>query len=142
MLMQAAVLYENIPGFLHNLALGREADILRSGSSAGKRVRETVSLMTLHAAKGLEFPVVFLVGLTEGLLPLVGRGGDCNVEEEKRLFYVGITRAEEELILLTYGAPSPFIAKLPQGDIGKEQIRGRKTPPDFEQPGLFGKVKS
>ena len=136
MLSQAAMLYTDMPTFLHNLALGREADILRSGSH--KREREAVALMTLHAAKGLEFPVVFLAGLTEGLLPLIGKDGACNTEEERRLLYVGMTRAEEELILLTYGAPSPFIAKLPQESVDRSQPRGRKAKPAFEQLGLFG----
>ncbi|MCL1975050.1 MAG: UvrD-helicase domain-containing protein [Firmicutes bacterium] len=135
MLAQAAVLYNDTPDFLHALALGREADVLRSSNT--KRERQAVSLMTLHAAKGLEFPVVFLAGLNEGLLPYAGQKTADNIDEEKRLLYVGMTRAEQELILSTYGKPSHFIKDLPEEFIVTEQILRRKAPPGFDQGSLF-----
>ena len=58
-----------------------------------------VSLMTVHAAKGLEFPIVFLIGLEEDLFPNARRGGHAELEEERRLFYVAVTRAEKMLVL-------------------------------------------
>lgn len=61
---------------------------------------ERVSLMTIHAAKGLEFPVVFIVGCEENLLPLRLEGMTGDVQEERRLFYVGMTRAKDELFLV------------------------------------------
>lgn len=86
--------------------------------------KNEVSLMTLHASKGLEFPTVFLLGVEEDLLPHRTLGSD--VSEERRLFYVGITRAQEKLVLTRcrtrkrYGQPRPvsqsrFIMKLPAG---------------------------
>lgn len=86
---------------------------------------EAVSLMTLHSAKGLEFPVVFITGLEEGMLPYTAGNHVCDVEEERRLFYVGMTRAKEELILTSaanrtmYGKKlagnrSSFLSEIPE----------------------------
>ena len=109
--------YNSLEDFLSDAALMSSAD------EATKR--NAVTLMTLHAAKGLEFPVVFLVGMEEGLLPHVRGVGqdDPAVEEERRLAYVGMTRAMEELWLSyamsrfafggrTYNFPSRFLSDL------------------------------
>ena len=72
-----------------------------------------VTLSTLHGAKGLEWPVVFLCGVGEGRIPLERKGLDTDEAEERRLLYVGMTRAREELVLLSGGEPSRFLAGLP-----------------------------
>ncbi|MCZ7576148.1 MAG: UvrD-helicase domain-containing protein [Dehalococcoidia bacterium] len=117
--------YEEVAGeggdlatFLQDVALVADVDELREGSSA-------VTLITLHAAKGLEFPVVFLIGLEEGVLPHIRSFDDPRqMEEERRLCYVGITRAMDLLYLTrsyrrfsfgTHAAnpPSRFLADIP-----------------------------
>ena len=108
----------NLPDFLENVALVSDVDDFESSDSK-------VTLMTLHAAKGLEFPVVFLTGLDEGLFPHSRTLLDpAQVEEERRLAYVGITRAERQLYVTNaitrtmYGRisaymPSRFLAEIP-----------------------------
>ena len=118
-LMNMAVFCRRMDEFLLNLAVGREADLLRS---AGRGYRAGyVTLTTLHAAKGLEFPVVFLCGVEKGLLPYRSRRRASDPAEERRLFYVGMTRAMEELVLLTGPEPSPFLADIPPEAMETEQ---------------------
>jgi DNA helicase-2/ATP-dependent DNA helicase PcrA len=109
----------DLEGFLAAIALGGEVD-------AWDPRAEGVSLLTLHAAKGLEFPVVFLVGCEEGLLPFSFQAGtrqttdEAAVAEERRLFFVGLTRARSRLFLFhsrrrgetAEARPSRFLADL------------------------------
>jgi len=99
---------------------------------------DQVQLMTLHASKGLEFPYVFLIGMEEGLLPHQTSMDEGNVEEERRLAYVGITRAQKELIFTyarerrQYGEvirteASRFLHELPQDDLRWELTQTKKT---------------
>ncbi len=109
---------------------------------------EAVSLMTLHAAKGLEFPAVFLVGLEEGILPCALPGKPCDIEEERRLLYVGITRAGEHLSLTSasrrtlFGKTteqkiSRFVGEIPQQLLRHETARKTKPRPSGRQMTLF-----
>nr|WP_317413685.1 UvrD-helicase domain-containing protein [uncultured Solibaculum sp.] len=114
-LLNVAVMHSDLSSFLQNLALGKEADVVRSSGHAYHS--DAVTLMTLHGSKGLEFPVVFLCGANEKTIPLQSPRRPCDLEEECRLFYVGMTRAQDILYLMTSPAPSPFLRYIPKGNI-------------------------
>lgn len=110
----------DLAGFLEEVALVADIDSYEESE-------EAVALMTLHSAKGLEFPFVFIIGMEEGIFPgyrAVMYGGEKEIEEERRLCYVGITRAKEELFLThaknrmqhgitQYNPPSRFLKEIP-----------------------------
>jgi DNA helicase-2/ATP-dependent DNA helicase PcrA len=120
----------SLESFLDKVSLVTDVDLYED---KGNRI----SLMTLHCAKGLEFPLVFIVGAEEGLLPHYRRGEEIeDMEEERRLFYVGMTRAKKRLFLSraeersTFGVgranlPSRFLDELPMEMIQFEEKRGR-----------------
>ncbi len=92
---------EGVAAFLADAALAGDQDELDLPAQAGRTEKGGVTLMTVHAAKGLEFGTVFVAGMEEGLFPHEGMGNDTDrdEEEERRLFYVAITRAKERLFL-------------------------------------------
>ena len=129
-----AVFHKDFPSLWKTLALGEEDDLRRA---AGKGWESgAVRLMTLHGAKGLEFPAVILAGVKQGALPLESSARPADVEEERRLFYVGMTRAREELILTTTREPSCFVDELPDS-VSREKDARRKATPAAEQLSLF-----
>ncbi|MGB7861696.1 MAG: DNA helicase PcrA [Acidimicrobiia bacterium] len=121
--------------FLESTALVADIDEWDEGAGA-------VTLMTLHTAKGLEFPVVFMVGMEDGVFPHMRSLGDPEeLEEERRLAYVGITRAQDHLYLTSawqrmlfggsnYNPPSRFLKELPEALIEKAPKRQRRRPAD------------
>ncbi|MPM41425.1 ATP-dependent DNA helicase PcrA [bioreactor metagenome] len=134
---------------MNDLALVSDIDNLEEETTQ-------VTLMTLHAAKGLEFPVVFLIGLEEGVFPLSrALMEESELEEERRLAYVGITRAEEVLYLTNafsrtlygrtqYNRPSRFIDEIDQDLLEIQGMRPtpkkispfttKTTTPSYQQP--------
>jgi ATP-dependent exoDNAse (exonuclease V) beta subunit len=116
-----------LDAFLEDVALVADIDSWKSET-------RSVTLMTLHSAKGLEFPIVFIVGLEEQLLPHSNALAKNDIDEERRLFYVGITRAEKRLFIshaakrfmwgkTSSGQPSRFLRELPPDHIHRIGIR-------------------
>ena len=141
------VFYRTMDELLSALELGVESDLKRCGNK--KYTAEAVTMMTLHGSKGLEFPAVFICGAENGLIPLESEKHPSDKEEERRLFYVGMTRAKEELVITASGEFSEFLeelkngkgetggARLPAGCIKWEQAAEKKKEEDFHQMSLF-----
>lgn len=134
-LWQAAVFYSSMPEFLEALELGEENDVRRCGGKV--YVSEAVTVMTMHGSKGLEFPVVFLYGVEKGSIPLEREGTLSDREEERRLFYVGMTRAKEELIMTESGEQSLFLTSFPPGLLREENAGKKKSVEAWRQISLF-----
>ena len=118
--------YDTLGGFLEHVSLVMDNDDAPDA--------EKVTIMTIHAAKGLEFGTVFLVGWEEGVFPsqrTLDEGGNASLEEERRLAYVAITRARDRCIIMhaanrriygqwTSSIPSRFVAELPDAHVEHE----------------------
>jgi len=121
----------DIANFLSELAIGVEVDLWDPRA-------DCISLLTLHASKGLEFPVVFMPGCEDGLLPLRWGNSDAdNIDEERRLFFVGMTRAKDQLFLchakrrrwmgvIKEMAPSPFLHDIEEQLLERSRASFRK----------------
>jgi DNA helicase-2/ATP-dependent DNA helicase PcrA len=129
--------------FLSELAMTSDVDLWDPRADA-------ISLLTLHASKGLEFPVVFIVGCEDGLLPLRwGTADDRDTSEERRLFFVGMTRARRRLFLsharkrLWMGKlrdmdPSPFLKDIQEQLLERHRAEShRQSRPSHQQLDLF-----
>jgi len=133
---------EPLPAFLAHAAL-------EAGEAQGDAFEECVQLMTLHSAKGLEFPLVFIAGLEEGLFPHSMSSEDPErLEEERRLCYVGMTRAMEQLYLSyaesrrlhgseNYPLPSRFLREIPGELIQEVRVRPQVTRPVYVPSNRF-----
>lgn len=128
-----AMSYDSLADFLADATLMSSAD-----ESSEKN---SVTLMTLHAAKGLEFPVVFIIGMEEGLFPSSRADDEASLEEERRLAYVGMTRAMKKLFLTyaasrfsfgnrSYNFPSRFLTELGYNPYGSNQYSDSDLPSD------------
>ena len=134
-LLQASVFYKTMTEFLYALELGVESDLKRCGSK--KYTSDAVTVMTLHGSKGLEFPVAFIYGVEKGSIPLENEKHPSDKEEERRLFYVGMTRAKEELILTTSGEESEFTGAIPADVSVHENEEKKKQEQEWQQMSLF-----
>lgn len=142
-----------LSGFLEEVSLVADIDNLDEDA-------DYVALMTLHSAKGLEFPIVYLAGMEDGLFPsfmsITADDADAEIEEERRLCYVGITRAREHLIMTAartrmvrgetqYNAVSRFVKEIPknliEGDIYTPKPHDRYSFVDEEQAAEDGRPK-
>ena len=137
-LLRAMQDYDNLQSFLEHVALATSIDQDWEG--------EKINLMTMHAAKGLEFDVVFLPGWEEGLFPhqkSLEEKGDFALEEERRLAYVGITRAKKEAYLsfamkrAYHGdwmdaLPSRFISEIPDESVEKNEVDLERNDDGFD----------
>jgi DNA helicase-2/ATP-dependent DNA helicase PcrA len=109
--------FENLPDFLEKTSLLQATDdpADERGGGKGESTAGKVNLMTVHLAKGLEFDHVFIAGAAEGLLPHIRSiDNEQQLEEERRLMYVAMTRAKEKLRVSFYGMPSRFLSEIPE----------------------------
>ena len=147
MLHQIAHAYGDLPSDEALQAIMNELMVLSSGDTFDPKA-EAVTLMTLHAAKGLEFKVVFIAGVEDGMIPFVTAREEADVEEERRLFYVGMTRAKDDLFLtyarsrFLYGRrttrePSRFLREIPEVFVARRAIPERRPHPRKRQGKLF-----
>lgn len=138
-LCKTAVFYSTMADFINALEFGVESDLKRCGDKQYKS--GAVTLMTLHGSKGLEFPAVLIFGARKGLIPFEAEKQIAEREEERRLFYVGITRAQETLILTTTKEESSFLEDLPKELLQREKARQWKNEENGKQMNLFDFMK-
>lgn len=134
-LASMSVFYKNMAEFLDILTFGQESDLKRCGGKT--YTSDSVTLMTLHGSKGLEFPVVLMCGVRKGLIPLESGKQEIGEAEERRLFYVGMTRARDELFLITSQEPSPFLKDIPEEVTAREHAGKQRDPGMGKQMSLF-----
>jgi DNA helicase-2/ATP-dependent DNA helicase PcrA len=124
---QATAAEPSLSGFLQEISLYSDQDAIRGEQSL-------VTLMTLHNAKGLEFRAVFMIGMEEGIFPHARSIEEQGLEEERRLAYVGMTRAQERLVLThasarslwgnrSYNLPSRFLDELPDDKVERQRLK-------------------
>lgn len=134
-LADMSVLHPTMEDFLETLTFGEEGDVRRSGSR--RFSADAVTLMTFHGSKGLEFPVVFLCGARKGLTPLELEAEAADIEEERRLFFVAMTRARDELILTCSGPESSFLGELDTRSLVRENVGWEPEREEIRQLSLF-----
>ena len=113
-LVHFASSFDNLSDFLERVSLFQSADAVKNSQKQGVNKSAAINLMTIHLAKGLEFEAIFIAGCNEGLIPhQMSYYRDEEIEEERRLMYVAMTRAKKELFISFYNMPSRFLYELP-----------------------------
>ncbi|MEZ0065401.1 DNA helicase-2/ATP-dependent DNA helicase PcrA [Streptacidiphilus sp. MAP12-20] len=144
------LLQPGLPGFLERVALVADSDQIPDEEGEGGEPRGVITLMTLHTAKGLEFPVVFLTGMEDGVFPhMRAMSNTKELEEERRLAYVGLTRARERLYLSravlrsawgqpSYNPASRFLDEIPPTLVEEKRSAAAAVPSGFGSRGGSG----
>jgi superfamily I DNA/RNA helicase len=138
---------DRLQRFLEDLALDTEREEEKENAS------DAVTLITMHSCKGLEFPHVYIVGLEDGLLPHSRSKVEGTLDEERRLFYVAITRAMECLTISHCGArkkygqfvpchPSPFLKELPEDLVEHADAKAREPVTVDSGKGMFAAMRA
>jgi superfamily I DNA/RNA helicase len=137
---------ERLDGFLENITLDSER-------AEEKEAGDAVTLITMHSCKGLEYPHVYVVGLEEGLLPHARSKVEGTLDEERRLFYVAITRAKRELMISHCGGrkkygqitpchPSSFLKELPKQLIEDADEKGKQPVTQASAKDMFAAMRA
>lgn len=148
------VAQESLPLFVENVTLVGEKNDASAEEDAAQKASGKVSLMTLHTSKGLEFPLVFMVGCEEGLFPSIRPHENEtleDIEEERRLCYVGMTRAKQKLFMtsvvcrriygnIMYQKPSRFFEEIPEEFLEVHDFTQRAVPRSY--PVNYGRASS
>ncbi|MDR2017417.1 MAG: UvrD-helicase domain-containing protein [Syntrophobacterales bacterium] len=146
-LCQITYAYGSLPASEAIDAVLNELVLLSTGDGYDSRA-QAITLMTMHAAKGLEFKVVFIAGVEDGLIPFGIVAEKTEIEEERRLFYVGMTRAKDELLLTrarsrflrgrrNVSRPSPFLLEIPKEFIKERVVEDKRLAQKQRQMKLF-----
>jgi DNA helicase-2/ATP-dependent DNA helicase PcrA len=148
LLANLAAAYSGLPAGEALACIIDELSVLGTADAFDPRA-DAVALMTMHMAKGLEFKVVFVTGAEVGIVPFSLGREDADVEEERRLFYVAMTRAKEELFVVHArkrflygrrlpGSPTPFLSEVPRELVRTSALSDKTKKKEGKQMGLFG----
>jgi len=140
-------LHDRLETFLENITLDAERE------EEEEKIGDVVTLITTHSCKGLEFPHVFIVGLEDGLLPHSRSKVEGTMDEERRLFYVAVTRAMQTLSISHCGGrkkygqlmpchPSPFLKELPPELVETDDERGKKPLTVQDSKAMFAALRA
>jgi len=138
---------ERLQNFLENVTLDSDREDDKENTS------DAVTLITMHSCKGLEFPHVFIVGLEDGLLPHMRSKTEGTLDEERRLFYVAVTRAMQTLTISHCGGrkkygqllpcqPSPFLKELPEELVEYSDPKSKTPVPQASGKDLFAAMRA